>query len=145
MRLATMALTVVTLSGCSLALVREPPSGDGPVPRGSCTRSIIAPALDGWMGVMSGAFGFVIMFDETSSSDYVSEEAVALGLMGAGGLLGYSAVRGFGSTSECRRRNTLSEEALADYLRLQAGHHGATIQAQADGSTVHAQPPAQRL
>ena len=35
-------------------------------------------------------------------------------------LWGYSAARGFGWTSECRSRQSVSEEAITDYLRTLA-------------------------
>ncbi|WP_419948349.1 hypothetical protein [Candidatus Palauibacter sp.] len=128
-RVLVAAMMPLAMSGCSLVLVNKPPPGDGPVSRGDCTRSIVAPVADVVYGVVF-PLGFLAMAADDAdgiASDDLPGVAV-LAVWAAGGT--YSAVRGFGWTSDCKRRNALSEEALADYLR------GSPSGAPPDGSLV---------
>ena len=108
------------MSGCSVLLMNGPPPGDGPLPEGTCSTSVVAPALDAaWSALW--VFGLVATTSDDNQNDYVDEVyAVAFGLPAAG--WGYSAYKGFTWTSECRRRQALSEEAIADHLRALAGN-----------------------
>ena len=109
-------LAAVLLSGCSFIFVNKPPPGDGPLELGSCTMSKAAPILD-----LIGAANYAIpaMLPEESLDDLGLPSgggARSFWVMGAGALV-YSAMTGFGATSECRRRQLMSEQALLDHLR----------------------------
>ncbi|WP_420637091.1 hypothetical protein [Candidatus Palauibacter sp.] len=117
MKKLTSVLLVSALSaGCSILFMEKPPPGDSPVARGYCTRSIIAPVADVVYGVVSPLGVLAMVADD---SDGLSSEdsggVVAAAAWAAAG--SYSAVRGFGWSGECKRRNALSEQAIADYLR----------------------------
>ncbi len=102
-------------SGCSYLFMEKPSPGTDPVPRGYCTRSILAPAADVYGAV--GSLGFVAL--ATEDEGITSEEipaAVIFSALSAGAT--YSAIRGFGWSRECKRRNALSEQAILDHLRM---------------------------
>lgn len=112
--------SVLLLSGCSFALVDRPPVGDGPLARGTCSTSAIAPVLDlsgaafwGFAGGVNLAAG---LSDEPETG-YVTHEAAGAAALLIAGVYTYSAVSGFKRTSACRERQSLSEQALVDYLR----------------------------
>jgi len=49
-----------------------------------------------------------------------SDPAEAVPFVAMAAASGYSAVTGFKSTSACRRRQSMSEQAIADHLRILA-------------------------
>lgn len=114
LRGGVVVVASVVLSGCSLLFMEKPPAGDSPVARGDCTRSTVAPVLDvlGGLGSLAYAVGAV-------GDDSTDEESAAIKRGGAtlSVLYTYSAVRGFGWSAGCKRRNALSEQAIADHLR----------------------------
>ena len=112
--------SVLLLSGCSMALVDRPPPGDGPLARGTCSTSAMAPVLDlsgaafwGFAGGVNLAAG---LSDERETG-HVTHEATGVAALLIAGVYTYSAVGGFKRTSACRERQSLSEQALADHLR----------------------------
>jgi hypothetical protein len=102
-------------SGCSLLFMEKPPPGNGPVPRGNCTRSIVAPVLDVVDGL--GPLVWTLGAAETDGLDDDTVAGVRVVAAASLALHTYSAIRGFGWSSECKERNALSEQAMADYLR----------------------------
>ena len=121
-RICGVVGSVLLLSGCSLAFVNRPPPGDGPLPRGTCSTSAVAPVLDvsgaAFWGFMSGWILVDVVNDEPQpANSYVTNEAASVMSLLITGAYTYSAVRGFKSTSECRERQSMSEQAIADYLR----------------------------
>ena len=112
--------SVLFLSGCSMALVDKPPLGDGPLPRGTCSTSTVAPTLDAAAAIPWGLASVVSLAAASSGdtgTEFVTPAMVAVPSLLIGGALTYSAVRGFKWTSECRERQSMSEQAMADYLR----------------------------
>lgn len=107
--------SVVLTSGCALALTRPPP-GNGPLPEGTCSTSVVLPALDSGMGVLFGitTVGVLVAGED---EDYVSNELAGAVFGLAAAAWGYSAYKGFEWTSECRLRQALSEQAIADHPR----------------------------
>jgi len=65
-----------------------------------------------------------IISEHDISTDSGAEMVAGATMLGAAGW-GYSAYKGFGWTSECRRREALSEQAIADHLRTLARNAGA--------------------
>ncbi len=116
-RICGVVGAVLLLSGCSFVFVNGPPPGDGPLPRGTCTTSTAAPTLDAAGAALWGLLGGVAVFGDESDSDFVTNEAVAVVSLLIAGAYTYPAVRGFRATSECRERQSMSEQAIADYLR----------------------------
>ena len=112
--------SVLFLSGCSMALVDKPPLGDGPLPRGTCSTSTVAPTLDAAGAIPWGLVSVVglarVLSDEPETGFVTNEMGTVMSLL-IGGAFTYSAVRGFKWTSECRERQSMSEQAMADYLR----------------------------
>lgn len=117
---ARLLLLLVALSGngCSLALLKKPRLASGPAAR-DCTTSLVAPVLDAAAsGLMVAGIVRVFTYEPTGFTiEVLSDEEAAAILALPAVLWGYSAARGFGWTSECRGRQSLSEEAIADYLR----------------------------
>ena len=113
--------SALVLSGCSALFVSKPPLGDGPLPKGSCTTSALAPALDVSMAALQAIGSLKVALDD--SDRYISDEGRDLrpyvagsGLLTAGAL-SFSASRGFKWTRECKARQEMSEAALVDHLR----------------------------
>ena len=104
------------VSGCSALLMSRPPLGDGPLPEGTCSESVVAPVLDVAMGVLT----VVTAVDRANDDEEEDFTNMAFGILAGGGGWAYSAYKGFGWTSECRRRQALSEQAIADHLRTLA-------------------------
>ncbi|WP_420617278.1 hypothetical protein [Candidatus Palauibacter sp.] len=121
-RICGVVGSVLLLSGCSLAFVDGPPPGDGPLPRGTCSTSAVAPVLDASGAAMWGLTGGLALADalndepDPPNSIFTNESGGVVSLLIAGAYA-YSAVRGFQATSECRERQSMSEQAIADYLR----------------------------
>ncbi len=112
--------SVLLLSGCSLALVDRLPVGDGPLPRGTCSTSVMAPALDASGAAFWGFAGGVNLaagLSDEPETGYVTHEAAGAAALLIAGVYTYSAVSGFKRTSACRERQSLSEQAIADHLR----------------------------
>lgn len=94
----------------------RPPLGDGPLPEGTCAESVLAPVLDAAMSAL-----MVVSAVGAASDDTEDYEDVVYAIMAIpAGAWGYSAYRGFTWTSECRPRQALSEQAIADHLRTLA-------------------------
>ena len=122
-RLASVLLVAALSAGRSVLFMKKPPPGDGPIPRGHCTRSIIAPVADVVYGVVFPLGLVVLVADDSDGLN--SEDAGSVAVAAAWGAAGsYSAVRGFGWSRGCKRRNALSEQAIADYLRTVANRVG---------------------
>ncbi len=114
-----LLLVGLSVNGCSLALLEKPRLADGPAAR-DCTTSPVAPILDAaGAGLMVAGIVRVLTYqsDDLLVPDVISDGAMTAILAPPGLLWGYSAARGFGWTSECRGRQSLSEDAIADYLR----------------------------
>ena len=110
--------SVLLLSGCSTLFVSKPPLGDGPLPAGTCTTSAFTPFVDGTMAVLFGVSALDIALTDFEDEDAQDARPYAVGAsLVLGGALGLSSYRGFRWTSECRARQSMSEEAIADYLR----------------------------
>ncbi len=106
-----------------MLFMRRPPKGEGPVARGDCTRSLAAPVIDGvvgWghLGQAAGIWGE--SRDAFDSDDAYDGYRVASAIL-AGSFI-VSQVHGALWSVECRRRNTLSEEAMRDHLRAVSNH-----------------------
>lgn len=119
--LATVLVGALLSSGCSMLFMRRPPKGEGPVARGDCTRSFAAPVIDGvvgWghLGQAAGVWGE--SRDAFDSDDAYDGYRVGSAII-AGSFI-VSQVHGALWTVECRRRNTLSEQAIRDHLRVLA-------------------------
>lgn len=114
-----LLLVALSVNGCSLALIKKPRLADGPAAR-DCTTSSVAPILDAAAAGVATAGLIHILSTDSGSWLWSEAEANAIGtaIFAPPALLwGYSAARGFGWTSECRGRQSLSEEAIAGYLR----------------------------
>ena len=118
-RIASVFLVSTLSTGCSVLFMEKPPPGDGPVPRGDCTRSVVAPVADIVYGVVSPLGLLELAADDSDGRSSRDTGAVLVtAAWAAAGL--YSTVQGFGWSGECKRRNALSEQAIADYLRTVA-------------------------
>ncbi|WP_423929634.1 hypothetical protein [Candidatus Palauibacter sp.] len=120
MKRALMVLgSAVLLSGCSVIFLNKPPPGDGPLPTGSCTMSKAAPIFD---VIGSANYALPAILSDADLEDIGLPSGTAARAFWAAGAAGlaYSAVTGFKSTSECRRRQLMSEQAIADHLRTLA-------------------------
>ena len=119
-RICGLLGSVLFLSGCAMALVDKPPLGDGPLSRGTCSTSAVAPTLDAAAAIPFGLASVgglaAVLSDEPELGFFSPEIGTAIILL-MGGAFTYSAVRGFKWTSECRERQSMSEQAMADYLR----------------------------
>jgi len=112
-----LLLVVLSANGCSLALIKKPRLAEGPAAR-DCTTSPVAPILDLTAASVSSALLVRGLSNDDSFFDGPEWDAIAVAVLGGPALLwGYSAARGFGWTSECRSRQSVSEEAITDYLR----------------------------
>ncbi|WP_428273426.1 hypothetical protein [Candidatus Palauibacter sp.] len=108
-------------SGCSMLFMRRPPKGEGPVAAGDCTRSQAAPVIDGVVGV--GHLGQAAGIWGASRDEFDSDEQYDGYLIGSAILSGAfvaSTIHGFVWSEDCRSRNTLSEQAIRDHLRVLA-------------------------
>ncbi|MCZ0935450.1 MAG: hypothetical protein OXJ54_09735 [Gemmatimonadetes bacterium] len=121
-RICLVLASAVLMSGCSALFMSRPPLGDGPLPEGTCATSALAPVLDAAMSAFMVS-GMVAIATDEVENDLEEVGFVILGLPTAA--WGYSAYKGFNWTSECRRREALSEEAIADHLRALARNAGA--------------------
>ena len=104
-----------------MLFMRRPPRGDGPVPPGDCTRSVAAPVIDGVVGL--GHLGQAAAIWGDSRDAFDSEEAwdeFRLGSAVIAGAFAVSTIHGLKWSAECRRRSTLSEQAIRDHLRVLA-------------------------
>ncbi len=114
------------MSGCSALFMSGPPPGDGPLPEGTCETSVVAPALDAgvsafWVLPTVGLAVDGDSWDDSQSGWVGAPKEAGIAMFGLlAGAWGYSAYKGFTWTSECRRRQALSEEAIADHLRTLA-------------------------
>jgi len=104
-----------------MLFMTRPPEAPGPVAQGHCTRSVAAPILDGVvsLGHLGQAAG---IWGETRDA-FDTDEAYDRNRIGSAiiaGAFAVSAVHGFKWSSECRRRTTLSEQAIRDHLRMLA-------------------------
>lgn len=122
-RVAVVAVLAGALlwSGCSMLFMRRPPKGEGPVALGDCTRSLAAPTIDGVLGVGHAGTAAGIWGDGRDAFD--SDDAydgyrIASAILS--GAFAASAIHGFVWSEDCRSRNTLSEQAIRDHLRVLA-------------------------
>ena len=125
-RVAVVAVLAGALlwSGCSMLFMRRPPKGEGPVALGDCTRSLAAPVIDGVLGVGHGGVAAGIWGDGRDafhSDDEYDGYRIATTILS--GAFAASAIHGFVWSEECRSRNTLSEQAIRDHLRVLAEQH----------------------
>lgn len=105
-----LLLSALLFSGCSAFFVTNPPPGDGPLPEGSCTYSYLIPAVDLAMaGLWTGA-ALAVKDSEDDGALPVFLAAALVQAMAA-------TESGFPPISECRRRQSMSEEAVARQLR----------------------------
>ena len=108
-----LAGALMLTSGCSLVLVKGPPSyipADEPVPEGGCTIDRTIPLVDAL-----GAGTFIVTALTSSNGDHVRFGAVL------GVALGYSSYSGFRKVRQCRRRVIQpADMAVADttFMRL---------------------------
>ncbi len=105
-----------------MLFMRRPPKGEGPVARGDCTRSLVAPVIDGVVGW--GHLGQAVGVWGESRDAFDSDDAYDGYRVGSAIIAGsfiVSQVHGALWTMECRRRNTLSEQAIRDHLRAVSG------------------------
>ena len=110
--------SVLLLSGCSTLFVSKPPLGDGPLPTGTCTTSAFAPFLDGTLAALYGVSALRLSLTDFEDEDLQDARPYGIGAsVVLGGIFGLSSYRGFKWTGECRARQSMSEEAIADYLR----------------------------
>ena len=116
-RTCLVLASAVLTSGCSALFMSRPPLGDGPLPEGTCATSAFAPVLDAAMSALMIRTMVAIATDDDKDDDAA---LVVGGLPTAA--WGVSAYKGFSWTSECRRREALSEQAIADHLRTLAGN-----------------------
>lgn len=122
-RSALAAIPVIALfsSACSMLFMTRPPQTEGPVARGDCTRSAAAPLIDGVLGLNSLAVAAGIYGQSRdafeSDNTYTAYRVTSAVSTGA---LAFSAIHGFMWSAECRRRTTLSEQAIRDHLRVLA-------------------------
>lgn len=117
----TLALGLAVLStGCSVLFMEKPPTGDGPVARGNCTRSLVAPVIDGLVGLAylgQAASSDLQIWESSGLSADEDINAYRLTSLVLAAGMSYSAIKGFGYSSSCKRRNALSEQAVLDHLR----------------------------
>ena len=121
---AAVLAVAVSLSACSMLFMRRPPRADGPLEPGDCTRSLAAPVIDGVLGV--GHLGQAAGIWGETRDAFDTEKAYdrfRLGSALLGGAFAASAIHGFKWSGECRRRTTLSEQAIRDHLRVLATQH----------------------
>ncbi len=116
-RTCLVLASAVLASGCSALFMSRPPLGDGPLPEGTCATSALAPVLD---AAMSALMVSTIVHVATDEVEHDGEEVVSVILGLPAAAWGVSAYKGFSWTSECRRREALSEQAIADHLRTLA-------------------------
>ena len=122
-RVAVVAVLAGALlwSGCSMLFMRRPPKGEGPVALGDCTRSLAAPIIDSVVGLVNVGVAAGIWGDSReafdSDKDY-DEYRFYTGL--SSGMYAVAAIHGFRWSEDCRSRNTLSEQAIRDHLRVLA-------------------------
>ncbi|WP_419164356.1 hypothetical protein [Candidatus Palauibacter sp.] len=123
-RRATLTVILVIaplVSACSMLFMRRPPGAEGPVARGDCTRSVAAPVIDGLVGF--GHLGQAAGIWGDSRDAFDTEEAYDEHRIGSAiiaGAFAVSGIHGFEWSGECRRRTTLSEQAVRDHLRVLA-------------------------
>ena len=118
---AAVLATALLSSACSMLFMRRPPRAEGPVAPRDCTRGIAAPVLDGVIGL--GHLGQAAAIWGESRADFDTEEdydRFRLGSALIAGAFAVSAAHGWTWSAECRRRATLSEQALRDHLRTLA-------------------------
>ena len=70
------------------------------------------------MAALYGIASALVLSDDSSSGDAGDVAPLVVGLGLTAGAFGYSASQGFKWTSECRTRQSMDEEPLADRLRL---------------------------
>lgn len=115
-----IAVSVFLLNGCSLLFVGTPPAGDGPLPKGSCQTSVVFPALDVAMTGVNAALAVSLFGEQDIGTSYLTYDAAGALWLIPTAAVGLSAYQGFKRTSECRRRQALSEQAIADHVRTLA-------------------------
>lgn len=111
-------------NGCSLLFVNPPPAGDGPLPEGTCSTGSLIPVVDLSLSAVWGITGIDVYANQGHLFNPDEDAILGAALIVAGTIQGYSAVRGFGWTTNCRKRQAMSEEAIADYLRT-VGREGS--------------------
>ena len=104
-----------------MLFMRRPPKGEGPVAPGDCTRSLAAPVIDGVLGVGHAGLTAGIWGDGRDAFDSDKDyDEYRIGAAILSGAFAVSAIHGFRWSEECRSRNTLSEQAIRDHLRVLA-------------------------
>lgn len=120
-RLAGLLLfcAVLSTTGCSAIFLNKPPPGDGPLPLGSCTMSKTAPIFD-VIGTANYGIPALLPDDDLDELGLPTGAGARVFWIAAAGGLAWSAASGFKATSECRRRQLMSEQALLDHVRVLA-------------------------
>ena len=97
------------------------PKGEGPVALGDCTRSPAAPTIDSVVGLVYAGVAAGIWGDSRDAFDSDEDYNAARFYTGlSSGAYVASAIHGFVWSEDCRSRNTLSEQAIRDHLRVLA-------------------------
>ena len=109
---ALPAFVMLTLSGCSFALVKGPPQYVPPNQPISCTESRLVPMIDGTFGGFAVVNAGLFLLTDSPSLTKTEENTVALvmGVLGTG--LTWSAVAGHDRVSKC------TSAKLAEELRV---------------------------
>lgn len=111
---SALVLVSVASSGCSLLFMDKPPVADGPLALGDCTRSVVAPGVDGGFALYNlsqAAHPDLRAWGDSNETTY------RVGAALAAAVAGYSAIRGVGWSNTCKQGTTLSEQAITDHLR----------------------------
>ncbi len=129
-----------------MLFMTRPPKAPGPVARADCTRSLVAPIVDGGVGL--GHLGQAAGIWGESRASFDTDEDYDRNRIGSAiiaGAFAVSAVHGFMWSGECRRRTALSEQAIRDHLRALAVQHSGSRTGARTGARKgqgHSQPKA---
>lgn len=98
-----VAVALASVQGCSLLLVKGPPTGSMAPAQVSCTRSNALPVLDATMAGVALYTGSVLLAGGARSEGWaVGASVVGGGLVGEGLVFGVSSLIGFHRTARCR-------------------------------------------
>jgi len=114
-----LLLCALFSTGCSVIFVNKLPPGDGPLALGSCTMSKAAPHFD-VIGTANYGIPALLPDDDLDELGLPTGAGARVFWIAAASGLAWSAASGFKATSECRRRQLMSEQALLDHVRVLA-------------------------